>query len=203
MTFGPLDIRFDDRVLRPRPWTLAQSQWAVELAADVPAGPVVELCAGVGHIGLAVAALLPRDVVLVDADGHACELARANADEAGLGRRVDVRNGRLDEVLAPDERFPLMLADPPWVPSDATGRFPDDPLTAIDGGPDGLVLARACAMVIGRHLVPDGAGILQVGEVAQADQLAAELDDRPETGLRVDEVRTPPANGVLVLVRRR
>jgi methylase of polypeptide subunit release factors len=203
MTFGPLEIRFDERVLRPRPWTLAQSEWAVELAAEVPSGPVVELCAGVGHIGLAVAAELDRRVVLVDADEHACELARLNVDAAGLDDRVEVRAGRLDAALADDERFALALADPPWVRSDATGRFPEDPLTAIDGGDDGLEVARACVEVIARHLLPGGVGILQIGDEAQAAVVAEELDARPEVGLRVADVRVPPANGVLVLLRHR
>ncbi|MBI2244007.1 MAG: methyltransferase, partial [Nocardioides sp.] len=52
MGFGPLRITFDGRVLRPRPWTAAQSEWAAEILADAPAGPVLELCAGAGQIGL-------------------------------------------------------------------------------------------------------------------------------------------------------
>ena len=34
MDFGRLRIAFDDRVLRPRPWTAAQSEWAAEILAD-------------------------------------------------------------------------------------------------------------------------------------------------------------------------
>ncbi|MGA8992804.1 MAG: methyltransferase, partial [Nocardioidaceae bacterium] len=67
MGFGGLAIAFDDRVLRPRPWTLAQSAWAAELAATVPAGPALELCSGAGHIGLAFAATSGRRLVMVDA----------------------------------------------------------------------------------------------------------------------------------------
>ena len=53
MRFGPVDIRHDDEVLEPRPWTIAQAEWASEL----PAGPMLELGCGAGHIGLAAAAL--------------------------------------------------------------------------------------------------------------------------------------------------
>lgn len=200
LTFGTLEIRFDDRVLRPRPWTLAQSQWAAELSARVPDGPVAELCAGVGHIGLALAALVGRDLVLVDADAHACELARLNAAAAGLPQHVAVRHGAVDAVLAAQERFPLILADPPWVRSDGTDEFPEDPLTAIDGGNDGLDVARTCVSVIGRHLAPGGAAIVQLGDTTQATALADHLGQRPRLGLRVVEVRTPRANGVLVLL---
>jgi methylase of polypeptide subunit release factors len=157
MTFGPLEIRFDDRVLRPRAWTLEQTRWAAELSDDVPdGGAVAELCAGVGHIGLALAAAVPRDLVLVDADPRACELARANAGAAGLTDRVDVRTAEMDAALRPEERFALMLADPPWVRSDGTDEFPDDPVGAIDGGDDGLDLARTCLRVIASTSFPVG-----------------------------------------------
>jgi release factor glutamine methyltransferase len=199
LTFGPLQIRFDDRVLEPRPWTLAQSLWAIELSGTLPDGPVLELCAGVGHIGLALAAAVPRHLLLVDADPHACDLARANAEAAGLADRVEVRTGAVDEALEPAERFALILADPPWVRSDGTDAFPDDPLDAIDGGDDGLDVARTCVRVIGQHLAAGGAAIVQLGERAQAASLDEPLSN---AGLRVVEVRDPEANGVLVLLER-
>jgi methylase of polypeptide subunit release factors len=203
MTFGPLAVQFDDGVLRPRPWTRAQSLWAAELSDVVPAGPVLELCAGVGHIGLLVARLTSRDLVQVEADTAACGHARANARTAGLADRVAVRQGDLATVLGPHERFPLVLADPPWVPSGETARFPRDPLAAIDGGPDGLDLARVCVEVTGRHLHPEGAGILQLGSREQVTGIDAHLRARPDLELRVRGVRdVPGANGVLAELTR-
>ena len=55
-TFGGLAIAYDARVLSPRTWTLHQSLWALELLEQLPDGPILELCAGAGQIGLAVAA---------------------------------------------------------------------------------------------------------------------------------------------------
>lgn len=203
MRFGPLVVGFDDRVLRPRPWTVAQSTWAAELVADAPEGDILELCAGVGQIGLVLASLVSRDLVLVDADPNACRHARNNAAAAGLTARVDVRNGSMHEVLAPDERFAFILADPPWVRSDDVVRFPADPLAAIDGGSDGLDLARLCVDLIGRHLARGGAAILQLGDAEQVARLGSYLDSNPEIGLSVDEVRTPTGDGVLVGLARR
>lgn len=204
MAFGPLSIRFDDQVLRPRPWTLAQSEWGAKLAAELPAGPVLELCAGAGHIGLALAALSSRDVVLVDANPRACAYARRNADAAALSVDVDVREGPMQAVLADGDRFPLILADPPWVPSALTGQFPEDPLTAIDGGTDGLAVARLCVQVIGRHLADAGASILQLGTEQQAEAVAEHVRTHPAIGLDAVEVRTATGgNGVLVRLNRR
>lgn len=200
--FGPLDIRFDGSVLRPRPWTIAQSMWAAELSVTVPDGGVLELCAGVGHIGLALASMVSRNLVLVDINADACSHARANAVAAGIAGRVDIRNGPMDAVLSPGERFALILADPPWVRSDETVRFPLDPLSAIDGGPDGLDLARICVELIGRHLSAAGAAILQLGDTNQVSVMSAYLDAQPLLGLRIEEVRTYSESGVLVRLSR-
>lgn len=172
--FATLTIAFDDRVLRPREWTVAQSEWAADLMTSAPGGPVLELCAGAGHIGLLAVAGNGRRLVCVDANGVACDYARANAVANRMADRVEVREARLQEALAPDERFPVVIADPPWVPREQTGRFPEDPLTAIDGGDDGLDVARACLTVIDDHLAPGGSAILQVGTRAQTDALRAE-----------------------------
>lgn len=199
MRFGHLDVRFDEHVLRPRPWTRAQSLWAAEFAGELPPGPFLELCAGVGHMGLLLARLVPRDLVLTDSDVHACEHARANARAADLPVRVDVRHGRIDATLEPGERFALILADPPWVTSRETWRFPEDPPAAIDGGADGLEIARVCVDVIARHLCEGGASILQLGDEGQVACIGTYLDARPELDLHIGEVRMGPgANGVLV-----
>ena len=172
--FGSLTSAFDDRVLRPREWTAAQSEWAADLMATAPGGTVLELCAGAGHIGLLAVAQTGRRLLCVDANPVACDYARANALAAGLAELVEVREARLQEALAPDETFPVVIADPPWVPREQTGRFPEDPLTAIDGGDDGLDVARACLSVIDDHLAPGGSAVLQVGTRAQADALRRE-----------------------------
>jgi release factor glutamine methyltransferase len=172
--FGTLMIAYDDRVLRPREWTAAQSEWAAALMDTAPAGPVLELCAGAGHIGLLAVAASDRRLVCVDASDVACDFARANASAAGIADRVEVREARLEDALGTDERFPVVIADPPWVPREQTGRYPEDPLTAIDGGDDGLDVARACLAVVDGHLAPGGSAVLQVGTRAQTDALRQE-----------------------------
>jgi len=171
LDFGGLTIAFDDRVLRPRPWTEAQARWAREMLADLPAGPVLELCCGAGQIGLATVAGTSRRLVCVDLDPAAVAYAERNAVAAGLGQRVEVRHGRLQDALRPEERFSLVIADPPWVASEETGSYPEDPLLAIDGGVDGLTVARSCLRVIENHLAERGAALLQLGSVEQVAAL--------------------------------
>lgn len=199
-TFGSLQITFDDSVLRPRDWTTAQSHWASELLPGLPPGAVLELCAGAGQIGLLAVAGTDRSIVCVDASEAASDFTRANAHAACMASRVEVRNARLEDAIRPDESFPLIIADPPWVPQHETGRFPDDPLTAIDGGDDGLDVARACLRVIHDHLAADGSALLQLGTAEQVQLLAGE-ELVASGGLHVSEIRRFD-RGVVVRLER-
>lgn len=197
-TFGDLSIAFDDRVLRPRPWTSAQSAWAAEILETAPPGRVLELCSGAGQIGLLAVARTDRPLVCVDLDPVACDYARRNAEAAGLSSRVEVRRGPMEEVLHETERFALAIADPPWVRRAEVTRYPEDPPRAIDGGEDGLDLVWTCVDVARRHLAPGGSLVLQVGTVEQVDVLRDRLRDDP---LQVSEVRWRE-RGVLVRLDR-
>ncbi len=188
--FGGLTVLYDAEVLRPRPWTIAQSTWSAEILRSAPDGPVLELCAGVGHIGLAAVADGRRALVLADLNPAACALAQRNADAALMGQRVDVREGRMETVLDADERFPLIIADPPWVPSAGIAEFPEDPSIAIDGGIDGLDLARTCCSLIDNHLADGGSAVVQLGSIHQLETIAEYLENELESTLRVVEVRT-------------
>ncbi len=198
--FGPLRIAYDDRVLRPRPWTLHQSRWAAELAQAAPAGPLLELCCGAGQIGLAAIAAVRRRLVCIDVDPVASEYARTNADLAGLGGLLEVRTGPFESQLHVDERFAGIIADPPWVPRDETGRYPEDPVTAIDGGADGLDVARACVATAANHLMTGGFAVVQVGTRSQVERLSAELVENDQR-LRIEAVREFE-RGVLVHLER-
>jgi FkbM family methyltransferase len=98
---------------------------AVLLAAAAPtvaAALVLDVGAGVGVVGLAVARrLADAHVVLVERDCALAELARANIARNGLGDRVraieaDVSRplGELRELAPQAERFDLVLANPPY-----------------------------------------------------------------------------------------
>ena len=171
MRFGPLDIEHDDDVLEPRPWTLAQSEWAAEL----PAGPMLELGCGAGHIGLAAAALSGSTLVQVDSSEAACRWAGRNAAAAGLADRVEQRCGAVEDVLRAGERFAVVIADPPYVESSEVQEFPEDPEHAIDGGDDGLDLVRTFLRTAADHLAPGGSIVLQLGAPRQIDAVASWL----------------------------
>ncbi len=73
-------------------------------------------------------------------------------------------------------------------------------MLAIDGGPDGLDVARLCLELIAGHLLPGGSALLQVGTVVQAEALGDELTAYGSV-LTVSEVRELDG-GVLVRLDR-
>lgn len=200
--FGPLEVVYDEKVLEPRAWTLAQSQWAADLAPGSGPGPLLELCAGVGHIGLAAAVLADRDLVQVEADPTAAAYAVANARRAQRSDRVEVRLSPLDRAIRTGERFPVVIADPPYLRTRDVSRFPEDPRLAIDGGEDGLAIVRGCLAIAAGHLVEGGALVLQVAGQAQADEVAAMATDDPASALRLEETRVVDDERALLLLRR-
>ncbi|WP_182112559.1 MULTISPECIES: methyltransferase [unclassified Actinotalea] len=198
--FGPLLVTFDERVLRPRPWTLLQARWAAEVAAGLPPGAILELCSGAGQIGQAAAVLARRDLVQVDVDPHACRLATANARANVTDVSVEVRCGAMESAVGPHERFAVVLADPPYVPREDVDAWPQDPVVAIDGGPDGLDLPRRCLAVAGAHVAPGGVVLLQALGSAQVAALA---DDIAAAGLEVADVRSQDDRRAVALLRPR
>lgn len=197
--FGSLAIEYDAQVLAPRPWTMRQSSWAAELLTAAPPGLVLELCAGAGQIGLAAVTTVPRRLVCVDTDSAACEYARRNAETAGLADRVEVREGDVAAVLRPDERFAVIIADPPYVPTDEVSSHPDDPPSAIDGGPDGLAVTRRCLLAVEHHLLPGGSALLQLRSDDQVNRVRDQLD---QTGDLILTERRIYGRGALALIQR-
>jgi methylase of polypeptide subunit release factors len=198
VAFGGLRVLYDHTVLAPRAWTLVQSAWAAALAPTLPGGRVLELCAGVGHIGQEVAHRSDRSVLQVDSDTRACHFAALNAARNHLAHRVEVRCTDLADLSrAADasragsgggasggaggdgdgdgERFPLILADPPYLrtgdldTTDGDG----DPRHTVDGGPDGLVLVRRVLEIVAQRLDEGGVALVQLRGRSQVDALDA------------------------------
>ena len=100
---------------------------------------MLELCSGAGQIGLVVAAGTTRRLVCVDVDPAAAHYTLHNAATAGLADRVEMRVQSLTDAVGADETFPLILADPPWVPRGERRAVPRGP----GHGPSTVVPAGA------------------------------------------------------------
>ncbi len=172
----PLDVSRD--VLIPRMDTELLAERAITLARGAGEGArVLDLCAGSGCVGLAVAANVPQSrVVLADISEGALRVCKQNVRRCGLNAQVICMLA--DAMQTPSSTFwdfDVIVCNPPYIP---TGDIPGldvsvkdyEPHLALDGGADGLDFYRAIAEKWGNALRLDGTlvfevGVGQVGEV--------------------------------------
>ncbi len=144
------------------------------------AGPtIVELCTGSGAVAVALATELPAARILAaDVSWRALRVARANAERHGVADRITFRRGDLFRAVdgrLPDNRADLVVANPPYIPTgDLVTLMPEvqwEPRVALDGGADGLRVAREIIEASPARLRPGGFLLLEIGaEQAEAVQ---------------------------------
>ena len=209
--FRSLDLAVDRRVLVPRP----ETEWLVEavleyLAAHEPparAPRVLDLGTGSGSIALAIAHEHPRvEVVATDASDDALAVARENAEALGLSQRVTFVRGEWLDALAGDERFDVIVSNPPYISAPEAQALPRDvhdwePHAALFGGDDGLADLRTIVDESPRHLRGGGLLALELAESRAAEvagwfdgardwrgvELRADLSGRPRILLATRE----------------
>jgi len=142
-TFAGQRVRVSPDVLIPRPETEILLEAAAKLVD--PAGlPILDVGTGSGILPLALAKKFPDvDIVAVDISPAALALARSNAE--GTGKISFLESDLMANPLLP-ERFQMIVANLPYIPTDAINglmrEVRHEPRLALDGGPDGLDLIR-------------------------------------------------------------
>jgi release factor glutamine methyltransferase len=132
-------------------------------------GRAADLCTGAGAIAAHLMAQVPTaSVIGVDLDPKAVACAARNGVRAVLGG--------VDSPLGADGSFDLVTAVPPYVPTSELRLLPADvqryePRLALDGGDDGLDVARRVVATAGRLLRPGGWLLIEVG--ADQDEVLA------------------------------
>lgn len=171
--FWSLGFEVAPATLVPRP----ESETLVEAALDQlrprdDAYRVLDLGTGTGCLLLALLSELPAATgVGVDLSDQALDIARRNACRLGFADRATFVRGSWGAGL--DERFDLIVTNPPYVAEAEAGALPPDvaayePAGALFGGPDGLESYRALAPDLARLLAPGGLAVVELGAGAAA-----------------------------------
>ena len=171
----PLDISRD--VLIPRPDTEVLAGLAIDFVKTQGECRVLDLCAGSGCVGLAVASQCPGSrVVLGELSEGALRICRQNIRRNGLsGRVVPMQMDALAPPPAQLGEFRCLVSNPPYIPAgDIPGLDPSvrdfEPHMALDGGEDGLDFYRNLAGEWKNALTVGGKIFLEVG-IGQADDV--------------------------------
>ncbi|QFT63389.1 peptide chain release factor N(5)-glutamine methyltransferase [Roseivivax sp. THAF30] len=173
-------------VLDPRP----ETEILVEAALGGPVTRFLDLGTGSGCIALSLAAEVPEATgIATDLSRDAIEVAFWNRNALGLTDRVAFLEGSWFAPLAADQRFDLIVSNPPYISAaEMAGLAPDvrdhEPRMALSDDGDGLTAYRAIASGAARHLVPGGRLLLEIGW-SQGDAVRALLHDAGLSGIEV------------------
>ena len=172
----PLDI--NQEVLIPRTDTELLAERGIARAREAGEGArVLDLCAGSGCVGLAVAANVPNcRVVLGELSEGALRTCKQNVRRNQLNARVTCLS--VDALEPPSSAlwdFDVIVCNPPYIPTaDIDGLDASvkdyEPHIALDGGEDGLDFYRAIAAKWKSALRLGGALLFEVG-IGQAPQV--------------------------------
>ena len=204
--FWSMSFLVSPDVLIPRPESELLVERAVALLGKGRENRVLDLCAGSGAVGLAIAReLAEARVTLLDVCPGALGVARRNAKKFGLGGRTRFLASDLFDALAGGEKFDLIASNPPYV---ASGELVDlmpevasfEPRIALDGGADGMDLIRRIIEEAPQYLLGGGFLLIEMDprQMAVAEALSAE-----QGNYRVARCRTDLAGRERVLELQR
>lgn len=165
-------IKVDERVLIPRPETELLAEMAVKSVEE--GDKVLDLCTGSGCIAIAVRKEVKDkeiSVVAADISAGALEVAAQNAKD----NAADIKFIESDLFSNIKGKFNLIVCNPPYVRrSDIAGLAKEvkdhEPLSALDGGEDGLDFYRRLAAEAPKHLVRGGTLLMECG-IGQAQAI--------------------------------
>ncbi|HEX6375372.1 MAG TPA: peptide chain release factor N(5)-glutamine methyltransferase [Allosphingosinicella sp.] len=171
--FWTIELEVGPGVLIPRPDSESLIETAVAHFGEAGPARILDLGTGPGTLLLAALDQWRRATGLgVDVSEAALAYARRNAERLGLAGRAAFRRDDWGDGI--DERFDLILCNPPYV--EAGAELPRDvvewePSGALFAAADGLSEYRRLAPAIPRLLAPGGIACLEIG-AGQSDAVA-------------------------------
>jgi ribosomal protein L3 glutamine methyltransferase len=171
--FCGLEFYVDERVLVPRSpiAELINARFSPWLG-DKDHYQLLDLCAGSGCIGIAVAyQFLGSSVDLVDIDTGAIAVQQENIQRHGVADFVTSYQGDVFTPLA-GKRYDLIVSNPPYVDAKDMAalhaEYRHEPVIGLAAGEDGLTVVRKILADAAQYLNDDGILVLEVGNSAQA-----------------------------------
>ncbi len=184
--FYGLPVKVGEGVLIPRPDTETIVDTALEIAAEIQAPIIADLCAGSGAIALAMAANLPHaKLYAVELSNDALSYLKQNVALNHLEDQITVLQADVTGAL-PLPKLDMLISNPPYIRhEDIEGlsiQVGYEPTMALDGGIDGLYFYRSITAKALNLLKPQGSLIFEAG-YDQAEEIMEILKDHGYTDI--------------------
>lgn len=172
--FYDLTFNVGKGVLIPRPETETLVDFALEKIKDVKSPVIYDLCAGSGCIGLTIAH--HRDdakVYLLEKEDGALKYLKINKEKYNLDNAQIIQGDLFNIDFSQIPQADVILSNPPYVPASEIESLQKEvqfePITALDGGIDGLDFYRCIAQKWISKVKKGGYVALECGEEQSAD----------------------------------
>jgi release factor glutamine methyltransferase len=166
--FYGLKFEVTPDVLIPRPETEMVVEHAIELLTPRTSKRFCEIGVGSGCISISILRNLPHATAVgLDISPAAIEIAQRNAEKLRVRDRLQLLESDIFEK-SPDERFDMIVSNPPYVPSiDIEGLQPEvrdfEPHLALSDGRDGLSIISRIIDQSPRFLLSGGFLLMEIG----------------------------------------
>lgn len=179
--FYKYDFIVNEDVLSPRPETEIMVEKALVLLKNTPSPHLLEFGIGSGCVLLSVLKELTNSRGIgIDVSAYALTVAAQNAERLCVQNRLELKNMSWFDSAADklgDDSFDIIFSNPPYIPSAEIPLLDKevrafDPITALDGGADGLKDYGRLSALAARLLKKGGFLLFEIGE-GQADAVVS------------------------------
>lgn len=174
--FMGIDFYVGEGVLVPRPDTeiLVESviNWAEKYIDNNEIIRIIDIGTGSGAVAVSLAYYIKKAIVYtVDISKIALKFAEKNRNKLNLNERVVLLNGDMFEPLEGlnlKGKIDIVVSNPPYIPTDDIPFLQKEvsifePITALDGGKDGLYFYRKIIPKAKEYLISGGFLALEIG----------------------------------------
>ncbi len=152
---------------------------------------ILDLCTGSGCIAVSLKKLGGYAYVAAsDISDEALDTAKRNCERlmvSDIG--VDFRKSDLFSAFLPEEKFDIITANPPYIPTAVIDTLDPEvcdhePRMALDGSSDGMYFYRRLAGECPGHLTPGGVIYFEIG-YDQGEKVSSLLEDNGFAGIEI------------------
>lgn len=189
--FYGFEFQVNNAVLIPRPETEGLVDQIIAYARQEPGKryQILEIGTGSGAIAISLALILPESyITAIDISQSALSVAQENAFRLGVFERIHFHTGDLFKGI--QGKYEIIVANLPYIARDVLTDLPVaewEPLSALDGGNDGLDLFRRFFVESVVHLTNPAFIALEIGWDQGDSVLALARDAYPDTTIKLHQ----------------
>ena len=172
--FYDLTFSVGEGVLIPRPETEMLVDFALDKLKDIKNPVIYDLCAGTGCIGLTIAShRKDAKVFLVEKEEKAYAYLEKNKSDLNVENAVILKGDLFDFDFSSLPKCDILISNPPYINTEEVKTLQKEvlkePVTALDGGSDGLDFYRCIANRWMNAVKEDGFIAFECGENQSED----------------------------------